>query len=165
MTWWLLRADTFRLLWIIFCFRNPYLYPPETECVDCELRRLIRVYTLRRVHTVGFLVERLICMRTDGIGFLKTFLTIASVHFTRVSICFALIIYKYEISIRYLILYHVDTCLSFWSHIINLYLLQLRRLHLHYNKTRQKHSLIQLHEQIKKRKKTKQTEKRRGRRK
>ena len=60
MTCRLLRAGTFRLLWIIFCFRKLYLYPPETECVDCGQRRLIRVDTSRRVHNIGFLVERFI---------------------------------------------------------------------------------------------------------
>ena len=62
----LTRTDMFRLLWI-FRLRNHYsiyLYPPETECVGIislpGMRRLIWVDTLRRVHNVDFLMERLI---------------------------------------------------------------------------------------------------------
>ena len=40
-----------------------YLYPPETECVGPDKRRLIWIDTLRRGHNVGFLVERLIVNR------------------------------------------------------------------------------------------------------
>ena len=49
---------------------NIYLYPPVAECVGpvslLGLRRLIWLYTLRRVHDAGFLVELLICCLTIG---------------------------------------------------------------------------------------------------
>ena len=61
----LTRTDTFRLLWI-FRFRNHYsipLSPPRRNVLArinmCELRWLIWLDTLRRVHNVSFLVERL----------------------------------------------------------------------------------------------------------
>ena len=63
----LIRADIFRLLWI-FCFRNHYSIPisPLRRNVSARislrgLRRLIWVDTLRIVHKVGFLVERIMC--------------------------------------------------------------------------------------------------------
>ena len=57
----LTRTDTFRLLWT-FCFRNHYSIRNMSDRISLRgVRRLIWVDTLRRVHNVGFLVERLIC--------------------------------------------------------------------------------------------------------
>ena len=42
--------------------------PPETECIDRRLCRLLWVDTLRIVHNVGFLMERLICIVVNYIN-------------------------------------------------------------------------------------------------
>ena len=59
----LTRTDNVRLLQI-FCFRNNYSIPlrrkVSVRTSQRGLRRLILIDTLRRVHNVGFLKERLI---------------------------------------------------------------------------------------------------------